>query len=172
VILLNHAPSDHGWKHKTFALTHQGDIALEAVLRCAVCRRRDSRGSGIWAATAPHAEHGICTSCAPTVCDSILRNVFGGPDYTPCPEFAEVATNIIIAASILITCTPGADLPPPPVRPCSACPSTLQSLRELLEEIDREVYERRTSGNDENWQVLDEKADRARALIVQSEARS
>lgn len=50
----------------------------------------------------------------------------------------------------------------------SAAPCLLFSLNELLEEIDFEIDQRKDGGNAEDWDALEAKADRARAVIAKA----
>jgi hypothetical protein len=45
----------------------------------------------------------------------------------------------------------------------------LASLKEILFEIDQEIEQRQTSGNDENWADLQQKSDRAHAAVKKAE---
>lgn len=52
----------------------------------------------------------------------------------------------------------------------AAAPDLLASLKELIEEIDFEIELRKDGGNDEDWQELQEKSDRAHAAIAKATA--
>jgi hypothetical protein len=45
----------------------------------------------------------------------------------------------------------------------------LASLKEILFEIDQEIGQRQTSGNDESWADLQQKSDRAHAAVKKAE---
>lgn len=54
----------------------------------------------------------------------------------------------------------------------AAAPIMLASLKDLVEEIDFEIEQRKDGGNSEDWAALQEKSNRAHAAIAKAEGRA